>query len=47
VGFAYANSSKRKLMFKAYGNRYEEIIKGLRKPSPFPLPGRERIKGEG
>ncbi len=30
VDFAYANSSKRKLMFKAYGNRYEEIIKGLR-----------------
>jgi hypothetical protein len=22
-------------------------LKGLRKPSPFPLPGRERIKGEG
>ncbi|MFQ5902444.1 MAG: tRNA (adenosine(37)-N6)-threonylcarbamoyltransferase complex ATPase subunit type 1 TsaE [Candidatus Binatia bacterium] len=30
VGFAYANGSKRKLTFNAYGKRYEEILKRLR-----------------
>ncbi len=30
VGFVYTNGSKRELTFTAYGNRYEQIIEGLR-----------------
>jgi len=37
VGFAYANGNKRKLMFTAHGNRYEEIMQRLKaKGNPHP-----------